>query len=57
MVPPWPARRMIGHIELFDQKRRLVPRPTARLVPSETPGEAAAIGAAMLPLRAAYFAR
>lgn len=50
------AQRMIRRIELFDQKRRLTPRPTARLVPSETPGDAAAIGAAMLPLRAAYFA-
>lgn len=53
-TPPDLARRMIGHIELFDQKRRLAPRPTARLVPSEAPGEAAAIGAAMLPLRAVY---
>lgn len=51
------AERVIPQIELFDQKRRSVPRPTARLVPAEAAGDAAAIGAALLPLKNRYFAR
>lgn len=49
------AERVIGHIELYDQMRRSVPRPTARLVPAEAAGNAAALGAAVLPLQNTYF--
>ena len=49
------AERVIEHIELYDQKRRSVPRPTAQLVPAEATGHAAALGAAVLPLRHTYF--
>lgn len=51
------AERVIPQIELYDQKRRSVPRPTAKLVPSEATGDAAAIGAALLPLKHKYFAK
>lgn len=49
------AERVIQHIELYDQKRRSVPRPTAKLVPAEASGNAAALGAAVLPFRHTYF--
>lgn len=51
------AEKIIPRIELYDQKRRSVPRPTARLVPSEATGDAAAIGAALLPLKHKYFVK
>ncbi len=54
-MPPPLAQRVIEHIELYDQKRRSVPRPTATLVPAEATGHAAALGAAVLPLRHTYF--
>ncbi|MDA5192824.1 ROK family transcriptional regulator [Govanella unica] len=56
-IPRALAEKVIAQIELFDQKRRSVPRPTARLVPSEANGDAAAIGAALLPLTHGYFAK
>ncbi|MFM1897758.1 MAG: hypothetical protein RLZZ385_2832 [Pseudomonadota bacterium] len=49
------AERVIAVIELYDQKRRAVPRPMARLVPAEAEGNATALGAAILPLQKAYF--
>lgn len=49
------AQKVIPQIEFYDQKRRAIPRPTARLVPSEAMGDAAAIGAALLPLKHRYF--
>lgn len=49
------AERVIEHIELYDQKRRSVPRPTAKLVPAEASGHAGALGAAVLPFRHTYF--
>ena len=49
------AERLIPRVELFDQKRRAQLRPTAKLAPAEVEGNAAAIGAAMLPLRAMFF--
>lgn len=55
LLPRDLAERLIPQVVMFDQKRRAQPRPTARLVPSEIEGNAAAIGAAMLPLRATYF--
>jgi predicted NBD/HSP70 family sugar kinase len=55
LMPTDLAERLIAGVELFDQKRRGQLRPTARLAPSEVRGNAAAIGAAMLPLRATFF--
>ena len=55
LMPKDLAQRLIACVELFDQKRRGQRRPTAKLAPSEVMGNAAAIGAAMLPLRAIYF--
>lgn len=49
------AERLIPRVELFDQKRRAQLRPTAKLVPAEVEGNTAAIGAAMLPLKATFF--
>ncbi|MBW7837258.1 MAG: ROK family transcriptional regulator [Sphingomonadales bacterium] len=51
------AEKVIPQIELYDQKRRSVPRPTAMLVPAEAMGDAAAIGAALLPLKHKFFAK
>lgn len=54
-IPRELAERIIPHIELFDQKRRSLDRPTAKLVPAEAKGFASAVGAAMLPLKNTYF--
>ena len=55
LTPKDLAERLISRVELFDQRRRAQLRPTAKLVPGEVQDNAAAIGAAMLPLRATYF--
>lgn len=55
LMPRNLAERVIPAIELFDQRRRMTPRPIAKIVPTEAPGNATAIGAAMLPLKRAYF--
>ncbi|USU13870.1 ROK family transcriptional regulator [Sphingomonadaceae bacterium OTU29THOMA1] len=55
LAPTDLSTRLIEHIELFDQRRRQVARPVAKLIPAEVVSDAAAIGAAMLPLRARYF--
>ena len=49
------AERLIPRIELFDQKRRTQLRPMAKLVAAEVEGNSAAIGAAMLRLKAKFF--
>ena len=49
------AERVIPAIDLYDQRRRSVPRPVAKLVPAEAHGEVAAIGAGLLPLQKAFF--
>ena len=49
------AERLIPEIELFDQRRRAVPRPMARIVPAEAPGDVTAIGAGLLPLTSRIF--
>ena len=54
-IPRALAERVIEHIELYDQKRRSVPRPMAKLVPAEATGHAGALGAAVLPFRHTYF--
>lgn len=49
------AERLIPKIEMFDQNRRAQRRPTAKLVPAEVEQNAAACGAAILPLKATFF--
>lgn len=56
LTPPDLASRLGSRIELFDQRRRSIERPVAKVVASEVEGDAAAIGGAMLPLRATFFA-
>lgn len=56
LMPKALAERVIGAVELFDQKRRLVPRPVAKLVPAEAPGDVTAFGAALMPLQTNFFA-
>jgi len=56
LIPKPLAERVIGVVELYDQKRRMVPRPMARLVPAEAPGDVTAFGAALMPLQTAFFA-
>ncbi|TZG25695.1 ROK family transcriptional regulator [Sphingomonas montanisoli] len=55
LIPTDLAQRLAAKVEMFDQRRRSVARPIARLVPAEVLSDAAAIGAAMLPLRATFF--
>lgn len=55
LIPKALAERVIRATELFDQKRRLVPRPVARLVPAEAPGDVTAFGAALMPLQTNFF--
>ncbi len=50
------ARKIIPAIELFDDARRLEPRPLPKLLLSQTHVDACAIGAAMLPLEGAFYA-
>lgn len=56
LIPRALAERVIKVVELYDQKRRMVPRPVARLVPAEAPGDVTAFGAALMPLQRAFFA-
>lgn len=54
-MPTALAEKLIPRIDLFDQKRRSVPRPTAQIVPAEAVGDPAALGAAILPLQQNFF--
>ncbi|VXC90429.1 ROK family transcriptional regulator [Sphingomonas sp. 8AM] len=54
-LPAWLADRIIARIALTNPERRDHHRPNARVVASPITGDAAAIGAATLPLRAAFF--
>lgn len=49
------AVRTIANIELFDQRRRSIPRPVAKIVPAEAPCDPATLGAAVLPLQQCFF--
>lgn len=53
-LPPALAERMIARIRFTNPARRGHHRPTPRLVASAIGSDAAAIGAAMLPIRAAF---
>lgn len=54
-IPTRLAEMLIPRIELFDQRRRATGRPMATIAPAEVPGDAAALGASMLPLQQTYF--
>ena len=56
LLPKPLAERLIPHIQLYDQRRRSIDRPVARIVPAEAQGDAAAIGAALLPFKRIFFA-
>ncbi len=53
-LPPALAHRIAGRITFTNPERRGHHRPAARIVASTITGDAAAIGAAALPLRAAF---
>lgn len=50
------AERVIPHIQLYDQNRRAKPRPVAKIVAAEAPGDTAALGAAVMFLQQKFFA-
>lgn len=54
-LPAALAHRMVARIALTNPERRGFHRPSPRIVASAIDGDAAAIGAATLPLRAAFF--
>lgn len=54
-IPPRLAAKMVERVRLINPERRGHHRPVPRLVASSIRGDAAAVGAAMLPLRAAFF--
>ena len=56
-VPPALAQRIAERIAVTNPQRRGFHRPVPRIVPSAMNGDATAIGAATLPLRAAFFGR
>jgi predicted NBD/HSP70 family sugar kinase len=54
-IPPKLAELVIPHIAIFDQERRLDPRPLPKIVAAEAAGDAAAIGAAALSFDSYFF--
>lgn len=54
-LPPLLAERMIERIRFINPARRNRHRPAPRIVASALADDAAAVGAAMLPMRAAFF--
>ncbi len=54
-IPKELAEKVIPFVEFYDQKRRDLKRPVAKLVCAESTGNAAAIGAAMLPISNSFF--
>ena len=54
-LPAALASRMIARVALINPERRGFHRPSPRIAASAIDGDAAAIGAATLPLRAAFF--
>ncbi len=54
-LPPVLASLIAGRIRFTNPERRGFHRPAAQIVPSMIDGDATAIGAATLPLRAAFF--
>jgi len=56
-MPSSLARRVIPHIEIYDDARRAEPRPLPRFFVSAVKGDATAIGAAALPFKHCFFSR
>lgn len=54
-MPASLARRIIPHVEIFNDGRRGKPRALPRLVASSAEGDASAIGAASLPFKEYFF--
>lgn len=54
-IPRELAELAIPAVQLFDQKRRAVDRPTAQIVAAEAAGESTSFGAAILPLQQQFF--
>lgn len=54
-LPPELGRKIIPHIEIYDDARRAEPRPMPRLLVTEVEGDACAIGAASLPFKKYFF--
>ena len=54
-IPAPLAEMVIPHIEIYDDARRAEPRPTPRLLVSQSTGDASAIGAATLPFNKYFF--
>lgn len=54
-IPKPLARKIIPHIEIFDDSRRSAPRTVPRLMVSDTNGDACAIGAAALSFNKHFF--
>lgn len=55
-MPPALARRVIPHIDIYNDSRRGKPRALPRLLISKAGGDASAIGAASLPFKEHFFA-
>lgn len=55
-MPESLARRVIDSLEFYSVPRRDTPKPFPRLLASEVAGDAAAIGAAAMPLKRHFFA-
>lgn len=55
-LPPRLAARIVERVRFINPERRGHHRPVPRIVASSIRADAAAVGAAMLPLRAAFFA-
>jgi predicted NBD/HSP70 family sugar kinase len=54
-VPPGLAQLIVDQTQLYGRPRYGVPRPHPKLIISEISGDAAALGAAVMPFRAAFY--
>lgn len=54
-IPKPLAVRLIGEVEFYNRARRGVDRPTPQLIVSTIKGDAAAVGAASMPFKHAFF--
>jgi predicted NBD/HSP70 family sugar kinase len=56
-IPQSMAEKLRGHIRFFDQQRRSQKRPVPAILVGEAPGDAATLGAAILPIRERFHHR
>ncbi len=54
-IPESLTRKIIPHIEIFDQRRRSYERPLPPVIAAEAHGESASVGAAALPFTQYFF--